>query len=46
MMLQHFVKKHGATELRMLHEYQIGIFENASKQIREMYDYEWTDGEL
>ena len=44
--LQHFVREHGAIALRMLHEYQIGIFDEAAKQIREVYDYEWTDEEL
>ena len=45
-MLQHFVRKHGATPLRMLHDYQIGIFDEAAKRIQEVYDYEWTDEEL
>lgn len=44
--LQHFVNEHGAIALRMLHEYQIGIFDDAAKHIREVYDYEWTDEEL
>ena len=45
-MLQHFVREHGATPLRMLHDYQIGIFDEAAKRIQEVYDYEWTDEEL
>ncbi len=44
--LQHFVNEHGAVAMRMLHEYQIGIFDEAAKRIREVYDYEWTDEEL
>lgn len=44
--LQHFVREHGAIPLRMLHEYQIGIFDDAAKRIREVYDYEWTEEEL
>lgn len=44
--LQHFVNFHGAIPLRMLHEYQIGIFDKAAMRIREVYDYEWTDEEL
>lgn len=44
--LQHFVREHGAIPLRMLHEYQIGIFDDAARRIREVYDYEWTEEEL
>ena len=44
--LQHFVQKHGAVALRMLHEYHIGIFDDAAKKIREVYDYEWTEEEI
>lgn len=44
--LQHFVREHGAIPLRMLHEYQIGIFDEAARNIREVYDYEWTEEEL
>lgn len=44
--LQHFVQKHGAIALRMLHEYQIGIFDEAARSIREEYDYEWTEDEI
>ena len=44
--LQHFVNEHGATPVRMLHEYQIAFYPEAAKRIREVYDYEWTDEEL
>jgi hypothetical protein len=44
--LQHFVQKHGAIALRMLHEYQIGIFDEAARSIREEYNYEWTEDEI
>lgn len=44
--LQHFVKEHGASELRMLHEYQIGFFDEAARKIAEVYNYEWTDEKL
>ena len=44
--LQHFVRQHGAIAIRMLHEYQIGIFDEAAREIRRKYDYEWTDEEL
>ena len=44
--MYHFVREYNAIKLSMLHEYQIGIFDEASKRIREVYDYEWTDEEL
>ena len=37
---------HGAEPICMLHEYQIGIFDEAARKIREFYDYEWTDDEI
>ncbi len=44
--LQHFVNEHGAIPLRMLHQYQIGIFDDAAKRIQEVYKYEWSDDKL
>lgn len=44
--LRHFVTKHGATALRMLHEYHIGIYDEAARNIRRTYDYEWTEDEI
>lgn len=44
--MNHFVNEHGAVPIAGLHQYQIGIFDEAAKRIREVYDYEWTDDEL
>ncbi len=44
--MKHFVNAHGATDMGILHKYQIGIFDEAAQKIREVYDYEWTDEEL
>ena len=44
--MNHFVEYHGAEPICMLHEYQIGIFDDAARKIREVYDYEWTDDEI
>lgn len=32
--------------MRMLHEYQIGFFDEAARNIRKEYDYEWSDDEI
>lgn len=44
--MNHFVKQHGAEPMGILHPYQIGIFGETSRKIREVYDYEWTDDEI
>ena len=44
--MNHFVKQHGAESMGILHPYQIGIFGETSRKIREVYDYEWTDDEI
>ncbi|MBR5180000.1 MAG: hypothetical protein IKW90_14575 [Lachnospiraceae bacterium] len=44
--MQHFINRFGAEEMRMLHEYQIGFFDEAARNIRKEYDYEWSDDEI
>lgn len=44
--MNHFVNAYGAEAICMLHDYQIGIFDEAAKRIREVYDYEWTEEEI
>ena len=44
--LQHFVHNYGAIALRMLHDYQIGLFDESAERIREVYDYEWSKEEI
>lgn len=34
-----------AEHIAMLHSFQIAIYEEAA-ELREVYDYEWTDGEI
>ncbi len=45
-LLQHYVGKLGATEIRMLHKYHFGIFEEESRELMEVYRYDWTDDEI
>ena len=44
--MDHFVNKHGAVAICMLHDYQIGIYDDAAIRIKEVYTYDWTDDEL
>lgn len=44
--MDHFVRVYDADPIRVIHEYQIGIYGEAARKIREVYDYEWTDEEL
>ena len=44
--MDHFVRAYDADPIRVIHEYQIGIYGEAARKIREVYDYEWTDEEL
>lgn len=30
----------------MLHPFQIAIYEDETTELREVYDYEWTDEEI
>ena len=42
-LMEHYCDKFEAEAICMLHPYQIFIPENAGKNIREVYSYEWTD---
>lgn len=44
--MNHFVREHGAVPICMLHDYQIGIYDDAAMHIKEVYTYEWSDDEL
>ena len=44
--MDHFVRVYGADPIRVIHEYQIGVYGEAARRIREVYDYEWTNEEL
>lgn len=45
-LLQHYIEVLGAIEIRMLHEFHFGIFEEEMKKIMEVYEYDWTDDEI
>lgn len=45
-LMDHYCDKLGAQAICQLHEYQIAVFPHESAQIREVYDYEWTDDKL
>ena len=42
-LLKHYVEKLGADCIGVLHENHFAIYDEASKSIEEVYDYEWTD---
>lgn len=46
MLLEHYCKVFNAEHIGILHDYQFVISENDSRNIMEVYDYEWTDDEL
>jgi len=44
--MNHFVNAYDADPICILHPYQIGLYGDSAKRIREVYDYEWTDDEI
>ncbi|MGN0375081.1 MAG: hypothetical protein ACI4EN_06225 [Butyrivibrio sp.] len=42
-LMKHYCVNYGAEPLCILHPYQIFISEDAARDIKEVYDYEWTD---
>lgn len=44
--MNHFVDQYGADPICLLHQYQIGIYDETARKIREVYDYEWSDDEI
>ena len=42
-LMDHYCQVFRAEAICMLHPYQIFIPENEGRQIREVYDYDWTD---
>ena len=42
-LVEHYCEVFHAQHIKMLHPYQIAIFEKEAEAIREIYDYEWTD---
>lgn len=45
-LVEHYCKVFGAEHIAMLHPFQIAIYEKESAELREVYDYEWTDEEI
>ena len=45
-LVKHYGEAFGAVHIGILHPFQFFIDENNAKQIKEAYDYEWTDDEL
>ena len=45
-LVEHYCSVFGAIHIGILHPFQFFIDENNAKQIKEAYDYEWTDDEL
>ncbi|MCD8130870.1 MAG: hypothetical protein LUE16_06255 [Lachnospiraceae bacterium] len=45
-LLDHYIKVFHGEYIGMLHPYQFAIDEATAAQIREVYDYEWTDEEI
>ena len=45
-LMEHYCTNLGAQPICQLHEYQIAIFPQEAAELREVYDYEWTDEEL
>ena len=45
-LVEHYCRAFHAEHIGMLHEYQIFIDEKSAQELVEMYDYEWTDGEI
>ena len=45
-LVEHYCKVFKADHIAMLHPYQIAIYEKEAEELREVYDYEWTDEEI
>lgn len=45
-LLEHYVRTFHGEVIAILHPYQFAIGEQASREIMEVYDYEWTDEEI
>lgn len=45
-LVDHYCKVFKAEHVAMLHPFQIAIYERESAELREVYDYEWTDEEI
>lgn len=45
-LVKHYCEVFKAEHIAMLHPFQIAIYEEEAAQLREVYDYEWTDEEI
>lgn len=45
-LVKHYCEVFKAEHIAMLHPFQIAIYEKEAADIREVYDYEWTDEEI
>ena len=45
-LVNHYCEVFKADHIAMLHPYQIVIYEKEAEELREVYDYEWTDEEI
>ena len=45
-LVKHYSEVFKAEHIAMLHPYQIAVYEEESLELREVYDYEWTDEEI
>ncbi len=44
--MDRLIQRYGAVHIGAMHPYQIGIYDDAARHIREVYDYEWTRDDL
>ena len=45
-LVEHYVETFGAMHVGILHPYQIIIDGETSRELMEVYTYEWTDDEI
>ena len=45
-LVKHYCSVFHAEHLAMLHSYQIAIYEDEAAELRDIYDFEWTDEEV
>lgn len=45
-LVNHYCSVFKAEHIAMLHPFQIAIYEEEAAELREVYDYEWTDEEI
>lgn len=45
-LVNHYCSVFRAEHIAMLHPFQIVVYEEEAAELREVYDYEWTDEEI